>query len=111
MSVIPRRATLPDKGTAETVDASVNWRTLSNSGSSLSSQVVTAAVADNSETPDPSPSAILDGSPQVDGDFVVQRLTAGVVGATYILTFKFTYANGEIVIEEVALYIAAVIST
>jgi hypothetical protein len=55
---------------------------------------VTAAVAVGSPQTDPSPSAILTGTPTIDGAKVLQSVTGGVAGANYDLRCKIAAPDG-----------------
>ncbi len=78
-------------------------------GATISGCEVTASVFVGSLTPDPSPSAILDGAAALVGNIILQRVTGGVVGCTYVVTFKATFSTGdsdeEQALQTVSLYV------
>lgn len=78
-----------------TVTLSMDMTALIPTGATISSSSVTAAVFAGSVVVDPTPSAILDGASQLSGNILLQRVTAGVVGCTYVLTFAATFSDGS----------------
>jgi hypothetical protein len=85
------------------------------------SAAVTAAVYDKSNPrfPDANPSAILQGNATINGAAieilgqtipasmaVSQLVKDGVAGCTYVLTFKATLSDGELIAEDVLLVVS-----
>lgn len=80
---------LPAKIAGETYTVEVDFATVLN-GATISSGAVTAAVYTGT---DASPSAIISGSATVSGTKIQQKITGGVAGVVYRLTFTATLAS------------------
>lgn len=74
-----------------------------SSGDTISSQATSAMVYSGV---DASPSAILSGAPSHSGLVGSQKLTGGVVGVVYYLTFLATSSAGEVI--EISAFLAVV---
>jgi hypothetical protein len=73
---------------------------LANIGTTFAVSPAPTVTAEHYAGPsDPNPSAILDGPAIVSGNIVGQWIkdSVGIVGATYLLTWKVTLSDGSIV--------------
>lgn len=91
---------LSDKDPREVITISKGFAPLLQSGETISNPVVTAAVASGT---DPNPSAILSGAPSISGSDVLQKITGGIDGVDYLITFKVNTNLGHVYVEAVIL--------
>jgi hypothetical protein len=79
------------KNPLETITVTFDFSALTTS---VASPSVTSVVS--SGAVDPTPSAILSGSPQISGAKVLQKIVAGLPGAYYELLCQITAADGSV---------------
>ena len=72
-------------------------------GNSVFSVVVTLSVI---EGVDPNPAAMLVGSPFIIQNVAAQRLTGGLPGVTYLVTYTVISSSGDTLVGQVALPVA-----
>lgn len=93
MATTPRTLTNPGfapMDPSESVPVGFDFSALTDTPSA---PVVTAAR--HAGAADDSPSAILDGSPTIDGSTVVQRITGGTAGTDYLLRCQVDAPDGS----------------
>lgn len=89
------------RAAGDAVTVSLDMTDLIPSGATITGYSVSASVFAGCPVPDPSPSATLDGLPGLQGNVLLQRLTGGGNGCTYVLTFKLTFSTGDSIEEDV----------
>ena len=77
------RIVLEPKNAAETVSIVFDFASQLTGSETVSSATVTAAVYSGSDS---SPSSVISGSATASGTKVTQKVTAGTLGVTYVLT-------------------------
>jgi len=82
----------PAKRIGSTLNLTADFTSLLAVGETISLPFVSATVYSGV---DPTPSAILSGSPSVSGNVVTQKVTAGVLGTIYSLLFLAVTSTNE----------------
>lgn len=90
-----------EKDPGETVRLGVDFETLLATGETISS----AAVSIRTLRGDSDPSAMLSGSPAIDGTAITELVSGGTDGDTYLLAFEATTDAGQIIIESAKLVV------
>lgn len=108
-----------DKGIGETLTYTCVFADMLPANVTIVSGTVTASVADFSVVTDDNPSAIINGAAIVNvtsfvlknrtvlpNQAILQSITGGVIGCTYVLTFAATLTDDEVINEDVTLTIS-----
>lgn len=74
-----------------------DFASLIASGETLSTAVTTATVHSGTDS---SPSAVISGSASISGTKVTQKLIAGTLGVTYLITCTVTTSAGQTLVLE-----------
>lgn len=85
----------PAKDPGETVNATFDFTAGVPEGVTLDSATVAVSLAGGA---DAAASGVLAGSPTLDGSNVLQRLSAGVAGATYTVRCVATLSTGSVLV-------------
>lgn len=89
------RIILPGKLLNETVIETFDFTSRLAASETISTAVTTAAVYSGT---DASPSSIISGSATISGQKVTQKIVAGTLGVTYLLTCTITTSLGQTLI-------------
>lgn len=84
------------KSPAEILDIGFDLRRIIATGLTISSATITITVEFGSALPS---TLVKIGNAAIDGTNVLQRISQGVIGTTYILTVTATLSNGEVLTE------------
>lgn len=92
---IDNRVIFPGKYSGATITTTFDFTSQLASGETISTQAVTAVVYSGT---DASPSSLISGSATASGAIVSQKVTAGTVGVTYLLTCTITTSASQTLI-------------